>query len=139
MTTPLTPGTPPSGPGAAPAHAGAGGPPTPPTSPAIPACGGKPWKRRKKHSRRVRDWQRLDEGISEATRDLAKAVDEAVCTWRDESRKSQKRRKDGALKDVLRNAGKALGEGLERAAEAPKDMTDGWKISRKRLRRLFRF
>jgi hypothetical protein len=109
------------------------------TEPTLPAADvDPPKKRKKKHSKHVREWQRLDEAFADSAMDASRAVRKGVRTWRLESEKSQDKKKNGALKDAVRNWGKAYGKGVKVAADIPADFVDAWNPSLKRLKKLYR-
>ena len=81
-------------------------------------------KKKKKYSRNLRTFQELEVGLTDSARRVAKAFKEGFDTYIDERDKSSKKKKDGAVRDLLRNQSKALRKGLSIAAEAPADLMD---------------
>lgn len=82
-------------------------------------------KNKKTYSNRAsRSYQELEAGVTKSARRVAKAVREALNVYEEAREESALKKKDGALKDMLRNQSKALREGLPIAAEAPADFLD---------------
>ncbi len=77
-----------------------------------------------KHSSRVRRWQKADVGVSDVVSDMARAVTKGVRTWRRESDKSQASRRNGALRDAVKNWGKATSKFLKVASSVPADLAE---------------
>jgi hypothetical protein len=82
-------------------------------------------KKKKKYSNGFsRAFQELESGLTKSSRKVAKAVREALDEYEQRREESVAEKKDGALKDLLRNQSKALRKGLPIAAEAPADFLD---------------
>lgn len=92
-----------------------------------------------RYSNRVtRSVAELESGMTRSARRVVKAVHEALNRYEDERDASAERKRDGGLRDMLRNQSKALREGLPIAAEAPSDFLDAvadMKVVRKLIRR----
>jgi hypothetical protein len=101
-------------------------------SPAPAEDGAKPKK--KKYSRRYRDAQKLEEGFTRTGERLAKAVADGLFEYRRRRNRSARKKRDGAIKDAVRNWGRGLQEALVTAAKAPRDLTK--PLSSKRLRKM---
>jgi hypothetical protein len=94
--------------------------------------GGKGKKR--KYSKGVKDPQKLEVDASRALSRIADAVADGVVEYRRERNKSARRKRDGAIKDAVRNIGRGLSEALDTGARAPSDLTR--RATTKRLSRL---
>ena len=81
-------------------------------------------KKKKKYSRNLRTIQELEKGWTDSARRVAKAVKEGFDTYTDDRDKSAKKRRDGAMRDLLRNQSKAVRKTLSIAAEVPADIMD---------------
>ena len=81
-------------------------------------------KKKKKYSRNRRTIQELEVGLTDSARRLSKAVKDGLDTYIDERDKSARKKRDGAIRDLLRNQSKAMRKGLTVAAEAPADFMD---------------
>lgn len=98
---------------------------TEPTAPTAPAHTDafvtveKKRKKKRKYTRGTRTFQELEMGTSRAAGELAKAVSKGLSTYRRRRDKSSRKRKDGALRDLLNNTGKAVSRGLRAGSEAP--------------------
>jgi Family of unknown function (DUF6312) len=82
--------------------------------------------RKKKYSsdKGIRTLQELEEGLAKSARKVAKSVQVALDTYLDSREASADAKKDGALRDLIRNQSKALRKALPIAAEAPADFLD---------------
>jgi hypothetical protein len=81
-------------------------------------------KKKKKYSTNRRTVQELEVGVTDSVRRLSKAVKDGLDTYIEERDKSARKKKDGAIRDLLRNQSKAMRKGLSIAAEAPADLMD---------------
>lgn len=79
-------------------------------------------KRKKRYTRGLKDVQRLTHGVLESSEQLYKGGRDTVRTLRKRSDKSARRRRDGALKDLPENLGRALQDGVEASARAPYEL-----------------
>lgn len=90
----------------------------------------KKGKKKKKYSRGLKEPQREERRVSRAAERLAKAVVDGLSEYRDRRDKSARRKRDGAIKDAVRNAGRGLEEAISTAAKVPTDLTRGLKTRR---------
>src|SRR6476661_3333750 len=65
----------------------------------------KKGKRKKKYSRGLKEPQREERRVSRAAERIAQAVVDGLSEYRDRRDKSARRKRDGAIKDAVRNAG----------------------------------
>jgi len=94
--------------------------------------GGKGRKRR--YSKGLKDPQKCEVDATRALNRVADAVADGVSEYRSERNKSARRKRDGAIKDAVRNLGRGLSEALDTGARAPSDLTR--RATTKRLSRL---
>jgi hypothetical protein len=76
-------------------------------------------KRKPRYSRGTKDLQRLERGMTRATHRIARAVAKGLDTYDSESRKSARRRRDGAMREAFENMALAWGDAAAEAAKAP--------------------
>jgi hypothetical protein len=76
-------------------------------------------RRKRKYSRGTKDLQRLERGMTRASSRVAEAVAKGFRTYNKESKKSGRRKRDGAMRDALENATLALADSAGEAAKAP--------------------
>jgi hypothetical protein len=82
-------------------------------------------KKKKKYSTGLsRVVQELESGMNKGARKVAKAVRKGLGEYKDRRDDSAGKKKDGALRDLLRNQSKALRKGLPIAAKAPAEILD---------------
>lgn len=91
-------------------------------------------KKKKKYSRGLREPQKAEQGLSRAAERLAAAVADGLSEYRDRRSASAGKKRDGAVRDAVRNVGRGLEKAIEKAAKVPTDLTE--KISTRRLARL---
>ncbi len=91
-------------------------------------------RRKKKYSRGLKDPQKAERGISRAAERLARAVTDGLSEYRKKTNRSARRKRDGAIRDAVRNVSRGLREGLSTAAKAPTDFSRN--VTTKRLSRL---
>lgn len=80
-------------------------------------------RKKKKYTRGSKDVQYLEEDASRAVNRLANSVADGIGKYRERRDNSARKKKDGALKDALRNTGRGLTKALDKAARAPSDLT----------------
>jgi len=76
-------------------------------------------KEKRKYSRRMRGGQELERGLSRAASSLGDAVAATFKSYKDRSRASSFKKRDGAVKDALKNWTKAYSKGMKKASDAP--------------------
>lgn len=91
-------------------------------------------KRKKKYSRGLKEAQKVEQCAARGAARLAKAVADGFSEYRARSGKSARRKRDGAVRDAVRNVGRGLEAALETAARVPADLTR--RVSVRRLARL---
>jgi hypothetical protein len=91
-------------------------------------------KKKKKYSRGLKEPQKLGEGLSRSAERLAQAVADGLSETRRRGNKSARKKRDGLIKDAVRNVGRGLEEAISKASKAPTDLTK--RVSTRRLTRL---
>jgi hypothetical protein len=94
-------------------------------------------RRKKRYTRGTKAIQRALFGSSKAGWRVTNAVSRGLNTFVRRSNRSRGRRKDGMLRDSLRNASRGFGRAASEFGRAPYDVAS--RISTKRVRRTFRF
>lgn len=115
--------------------------PGPPGSISIPWAEGSLYEYRrgggkKRYSRGWKDPQILERDVSRSAERLAKAASDGFRRYRRRRDKSARKKKDGAIKDFVRNVGQGSERALRTASRAPSDLTR--RATTKRLRRTLR-
>lgn len=88
----------------------------------------------REYSDGTKDLQVVSDGFVNFADSLAKAVKDGVGTYRDKHHASARKKKDGAVRDLVENVSEGLSEALETAADAPRELSK--KVTLKRLTRL---
>lgn len=94
-------------------------------------------KKKKKYTRGLRGIQELMIAANKGHAKLASAVSIAVDDWVERCDKSQKKERDGILKDGPMNASRAFSKGFKEAAKAPDrflDELEDSKLYKKRFK-----
>lgn len=109
------------------------------SKPESPRTAGKTGKKGKR-KRRSRGLRNLDTALNRLTRSgkkLASAVDDGFKTYRDERKKSEEKKKDGALQDLVDNVADGVSKAQEKSGGATKDLLTIFctKRTKKRVRR----
>ncbi|HSG39241.1 MAG TPA: hypothetical protein VLE27_06355 [Thermoanaerobaculia bacterium] len=78
---------------------------------------------KRKYSRGMKDPQRVEEGITRSLERLTDGVADGVAKYRRRRDNSARKKRDGAMKDGLRNIGRGLETALRRSAKAPTELT----------------
>jgi len=90
----------------------------------------------KKYSKGSKGAQKLEKGVSKASQRVARAVELGLMSWDRKRSKSGRNKRDGAVRDAVRNSVFAAGKALREASWAPTDFFSG--VSRRRdPRRIF--
>jgi len=89
---------------------------------------------RKRYSSDLKDAQKNEQAASRAGQRLAQAVADGFGEYRRRRDRSAERKKDGAIKDFVRNVGRGAEEALRTGARVPSDLTR--YATKKRLTRL---
>jgi hypothetical protein len=93
-------------------------------------------RKRKKYSRGLKNVQRLEDGLTLASKRLGSGVERGFGNYRKRRNKSARRKKDGAVRDWLENSSGGLSNGLRVASDAPYDVAR--KLNSKRFGKQFR-
>lgn len=78
----------------------------------------------KKRSKRLKNAHRAEKGMTKAARRLSKAISDGVKVWDERRDASASKKKDGSLRDLNKNLGKAVRKTLRSASKAPSDLVD---------------
>jgi len=95
-------------------------------------------KKKKKYSRELEPMQKFERSMSKAQRRVAKAVYEGLSTWDTKREKSARKKRDGAVKDIVKNMAEAQSRFLEVTAKVPEDLATPIVLTRKQMRRLLK-
>ena len=100
----------------------------------------KKGKKKRKHSRGLKDIQRTLRRSTKASDRLASAFSAGFGTFRSRSNKSSRRKKDGLLKDVYKNSAAGMSKSLRKSSSVPKILAKSvkGKTVRRRVRKLSR-
>ena len=93
-------------------------------------------KKKRKTSRGLKDVARIERGVAKAGDRLGSAVEAGFSKYREKSKKSSYKKKDGAIRDAVKNWSVAAGKGLEEASKIPGDITKA--LSTKQVSRAVR-
>lgn len=109
------------------------------SKPEIPRTDGNTDKKGKR-KRRSRGLRNLDTTLNRLTRSgkkLATAVDDGFKTYRDERKKSARKKKDGALLDLVNNVAEGVSKAQKKSGGATRDLLTMFstKRTKKRVRR----
>lgn len=91
-------------------------------------------RKKKKYSKGLKEVQQFEVDATRSADRVADAVADGISRYRRERDKSARKRRDGAIKDAVRNLGRGLSEALDTGARAPADLTR--RATTKRLSRL---
>ena len=87
-------------------------------------------KKKRRYSKGLKDIQRLERGASRAGVRLGDAAAAGFSTYRKRSNKSARRKRDGAVRDAVRNWTRALDKTLSKSSKAPYDVVKRVKTKR---------
>jgi len=76
-------------------------------------------KKKKKYSRGLRASQEVEHGIANAASTLSNAIADTFGTYKKRSRSSSFKKRDGAVRDAIKNWTKATSQGMKTASDAP--------------------
>lgn len=88
-------------------------------APAAPESVAAAPKKKRKYSRGMRSVQEFERGASRAAREISKAVAKGLTSYTKRSAASSRKRRDGAVRDMLENVAKGLGRGMKAGSDAP--------------------
>lgn len=91
---------------------------------------------KKRYSKGTKDVQVCERGASRSLERVAQAVSDGLGRYRKRRNRSANRKKDGAIKDFVRNVGRGAEKALRSGSKAPTDLTR--RVTSKRLRRVTR-
>lgn len=79
-------------------------------------------KRRRKTSRELRDVEQMERHLGRAAQRAARAMAEGLDTYQRRRRRSAQRKRDGALRDLPRNAAAGMARTLRLSSRVPVDL-----------------
>ena len=91
---------------------------------------------KKRYSKGKKDVQILERGFSRSLERVADAVGDGLGRYRRRRNRSANRKKDGAIKDFVKNVGRGTEKALRTGSKAPTDLTR--RVTWKRLKRATR-
>jgi hypothetical protein len=94
-------------------------------------------ERKPKYSRDLKDVQRLERGVAKASRRVGRAVYEGLDLYLERRDRSADKRRDGAIRDALKNWSKGWSKTLREASDAPYDVFKAFNT--KAVRRTVKF
>ena len=95
-------------------------------------------KKKKKYSKQLREAQRIERAASKTRKRMLKAVLRGVETWESNRDRSAEKRKDGAVRDAMRNTARAYGDYVRAVSRMPEDMIRMMpKPSKKAMRMMY--
>lgn len=93
-------------------------------------------RRGKRYSKGWKDSQIIERDVSRSAERLADAASDGLNRYRRSRNRSAKKKKDGAIKDFVRNVGRGAEDALRTGSKAPSDLTR--RATSKRLKRTLR-
>lgn len=85
---------------------------------------GKKKKKKKRYSRGLRTVQELEVASTKTVKRLTKALNKGLGAWDSARDKSAKKKRNGAVKDSLKNSSKGMRKLFVQSAHAPSDFLD---------------
>jgi isopentenyl diphosphate isomerase/L-lactate dehydrogenase-like FMN-dependent dehydrogenase len=76
----------------------------------------------RKYSKRYRRIQEVERSVSKAIHRLVRSAEAGVSEWREQTDRSSRKRRDGAIRDALENFAKATGTTIRAASRTPEDV-----------------
>lgn len=105
-------------------------------TPAAGAVVGEKAKKRKT-TRGLRDLQKMTRRLTKTAHRATRAVEKGIATYRERSEVSAEEKRDGALRDLPKNAAEGLSVTIRKASRLPVDLVDAVDVPT--TRRLVRF
>ncbi|MFY2557191.1 hypothetical protein ACN469_06130 [Corallococcus terminator] len=98
-------------------------------------------KKKRKTSKGLKNLDKAHDNVSRAMENLSASVSDGLKTYRREQKASAERKKDGALRDLMKNSGKAMSDSLKTLSKVPRDLTRtiDSKRNRKQVRAIAKF
>jgi hypothetical protein len=93
-------------------------------------------KRKKKYSKGTKGMQRLLQGTADAANRVARGFSRNTRTFSDRSKRSARKRRDGLMRDFLKNESRAIRKGGRQFFKAPEEITK--RLSTRRTWKAFR-
>ena len=102
-------------------------------------------KKNRKYSRGLRDLQVTGRRLSKVSSHVARSVSEGFDAYRKASKKSARKKRDGALRDLSLNLAKGLSRSLRESSRIPVDLAKAVdtrgsrRLARRQIRNMARF
>jgi hypothetical protein len=80
-------------------------------------------KKKKKYSRGTKPFQELAQGLSDSGFRATNSIARSAKTFSKRSKKSSRKKRDGLVRDSVRNLGPSLGDGITELGKAPEALT----------------
>jgi hypothetical protein len=87
-------------------------------------------RKKRRYSSRMRGAQQIERGVSRAAASVGNAVAATFNSYKDRSRTSSFKKRDGAVRDALRNWTKAYSKGMKEASDAPYELVKSVNTSK---------
>lgn len=87
-------------------------------------------RKKKKYSRGTKGLQRLVLGFSESANRMARGFSRSSRSFADRSRNSSRKRRDGIVRDIFRNASRAFQKGSGQFSKAPEEIAKRFSTRR---------
>ena len=97
---------------------------------------GKKRRRKARYTRGTKGLQRFTLGLADAAYHFANSFAKGWDTYVDRSKRSRRRKRDGMVRDLFRNASRGLSDGFDEMGKAPRDL--GRRIPTRAFTRNFR-
>jgi hypothetical protein len=97
-------------------------------------------QRKRRYSRGLKNPQRISRRLTRASHKLVRAVSSGISTYRDREDRSSRRKRDGAIKDALKNWARAMGKTMRKSSNVPYDVARAFdtKANRRGVRAVVR-
>lgn len=94
-------------------------------------------KKKFKYSRGLKDFQRTSRRMSKVSSRMARAFSKGIDTFRKESDKSARKKRDGAIRDFGLNVARGMSKSLRITSDVPYDLARAFdqRSSRRRVKR----
>lgn len=97
-------------------------------------------KSKRRYSKGLEEFQEMERHLTRSTHRMARATEKGIRYYRQRSRKSAQKKRDGVIRDFIPNSGLAMSEMMREASPIPFDLARAMdtKQNRRRLRRQLR-
>jgi len=97
-------------------------------------------KKKRKYSRGLKQFQKSERSLAKVNRRISRAVASGFGTYYERSDASSRKKRDGAIKDAVKNWGKGMSKAIRKASDAPNDVASAFdtKAVRRQIRQVAR-